>query len=119
MDLNGKVAIVTGGASGLGEATVEAYVAKGAKVAIFDLNEERANAVIERLGADKVAFWSVNVADEENVQAAVNGVLEKFGAVHVCNNFAGIGSACKTLSKKEGEHEAERLFLVYQLCDEL
>ena len=100
MDLNGKVAIVTGGASGLGEATVEAYVAKGAKVAIFDLNEDRANAVIERLGADNVAFWSVNVADEEVVKAAVEGVLEKFGAVHVCNNFAGIGSACKTLSKK-------------------
>jgi NAD(P)-dependent dehydrogenase (short-subunit alcohol dehydrogenase family) len=100
MDLNGKVAIVTGGASGLGEATVEAYVAKGAKVAIFDLNEDRANAVIERLGADKVAFWSVNVADEDVVKAAVAGVLEKFGAVHICNNFAGIGSACKTLSKK-------------------
>ena len=47
MDLVGKVAIVTGGASGLGEATVDAYVAKGAKVAIFDMNEARANAVIE------------------------------------------------------------------------
>ena len=56
MDLNGKIAIVTGGASGLGEATVEAYVAKGAKVAIFDLNEDRANTVIERLGAENVGL---------------------------------------------------------------
>ena len=99
MNLEGKVAIVTGGASGLGEATVEAYVAKGVKVAIFDMNESRANAVIERLGADNVAFWNVNVADEDSVKNAVAGVLERFGALHICNNFAGIGSASKTYGK--------------------
>lgn len=99
MDINGKVAIVTGGASGLGQATVEAYVEKGCKVAIFDLNAERAQAVIDNLGADNVAFWSVNVADEDSVRQAVAEVVEKFGALHICNNFAGIGSACKTLSK--------------------
>ena len=93
MDLAGKVAIVTGGASGLGQATVEAYVAKGVKVAIFDLNAERAQ------GADNVAFWSVNVADEDAVKSAVAAVVEKFGAIHVLNNYAGIGSACKTVSK--------------------
>tara|TARA_R110002110_G_scaffold406421_1_gene626422 strand:- start:242474 stop:243247 length:774 start_codon:yes stop_codon:yes gene_type:complete len=100
MDLTGKVALVTGGASGLGRATVEAYVAKGAKVAIFDMNEDNANEVIAQLGADNVAFWSVNVADESSVETAVAGVVEKFGALHICNNYAGIGSACKTLSKK-------------------
>ncbi len=100
MDINGKVAIVTGGASGLGEATVRAYVAKGAKVAIFDMNEERANAVISDLGADNVAFFNVNVADEESVQNAVNEVVAKFGALHICNNYAGIGNAMKTYSKK-------------------
>ncbi len=99
MDLQGKVAIVTGGASGLGRATVEAYVAKGVKVAIFDLNEKLANELIEELGADNAAFWSVNVADQDAVKAAVEGVVEKFGALHICNNFAGIGSASKTLSK--------------------
>jgi NAD(P)-dependent dehydrogenase (short-subunit alcohol dehydrogenase family) len=99
MDLAGKVAIVTGGASGLGRATVEAYVAKGMRVAIFDLNEAGAQEVIAALGEDKVAFWSVNVADEASVRAAVAGVVEKFGALHVCNNFAGIASACKTLGK--------------------
>lgn len=100
MDLNGKVAIVTGGASGLGRGTVEAYVAKGVKVAIFDMNEANANEVIGQLGADNVAFWNVNVSDEESVKNAVAGVVEKFGAVHICNNYAGVGSACKTLSKK-------------------
>ncbi len=100
MNLEGKVAIVTGGASGLGRATVEAYVAKGAKVAIFDLNEDNAKEVIKQLGEDKVAFWSVNVADEEVVKQAVAEVVEKFGALHICNNYAGIGNAQKTLSKK-------------------
>ena len=100
MDLSGKVAVVTGGASGLGEATVDAYVAKGCKVAIFDMNAERAAAVIERAGADKVAFFNVNVADEDSVKAAIAAVVEQFGALHVCNNFAGIGNANKTFGKK-------------------
>ena len=50
MDISGKVAIVTGGASGLGQATVELYAEKGASVAIFDLNEEAGKAIAERLG---------------------------------------------------------------------
>ena len=100
MELDGKVAIVTGGASGLGEATVDAYVAKGMKVAIFDMNAERAAAVIERHGADKIVFHSVNVSDEESVKAAVAAVVETFGALHVCNNYAGIGNANKTYGKR-------------------
>ena len=60
MDINGKVAIVTGGASGLGEATVRAYVAKGGKVAIFDMNADRGAAIVAELGADNVSFHNVN-----------------------------------------------------------
>ncbi len=99
MDLNGKVAIVTGGASGLGRATVEAYVAKGAKVAIFDMNEARASEVIAAQGAEKVAFWNVNVADEDSVKVAIAAVVETFGSLHICNNYAGIASAQKTYGK--------------------
>ncbi|NKI17015.1 SDR family NAD(P)-dependent oxidoreductase [Spongiibacter sp. KMU-166] len=99
MDINGKVAIVTGGASGLGEATVRAYVAKGGKVAIFDMNAERGAALVEELGADKVSFHNVNVADEASVKEAIDAVVANFGGLHICNNYAGIGNAIKTLGK--------------------
>lgn len=102
MDIAGKTAIVTGGASGLGLATVERYVADGANVAIFDLNEAAGLAVAERLG-DRVAYYNVNVSDEQSVQTAIDAVVEKFGALHIVNNYAGIGSATKTFGKK-GPH---------------
>lgn len=102
MDIAGKTAVVTGGASGLGLGTVELYAAKGANVAIFDLNETAGKAIAERLG-DKVAYFNVDVANEESVQTAINAVVEKFGALHIVNNFAGIGPACKTYGAK-GPH---------------
>jgi len=103
MDISGKVAIVTGGASGLGEATVRAYVEKGANVAIFDMNAERGELLAKELGDEQVAFYNVNVADEASVANAINGVMEAWGALHICNNYAGIGSASKTLGR-EGPH---------------
>lgn len=102
MDIAGKTAIVTGGASGLGLATVERYAADGANVAIFDLNAELGEAVATRLG-DKVMYCNVDVADEASVQAAIDAVVEKFGALHIVNNYAGIGPACKTYGKS-GPH---------------
>jgi NAD(P)-dependent dehydrogenase (short-subunit alcohol dehydrogenase family) len=100
MDINGKVAIVTGGASGLGEATVRRYVAHGAKVAIFDMNETRGSALVAELG-ENVIYQNVNVVDEEQVIAAIAATVAAFGAVHICNNFAGIGDAAKTVSRGE------------------
>jgi NAD(P)-dependent dehydrogenase (short-subunit alcohol dehydrogenase family) len=105
MDLSNKVAVVTGGASGLGLATVEAFLAKGARVAIFDLNAEQGQATADRLGAN-VLFCQVNVADEASVQAGLGRVQEKFGAVHVAVNCAGIGSAMRTVGKN-GPHSLE------------
>ncbi len=103
MDIAGKTAIVTGGASGLGEGTVRAYLDKGAKVAIFDLNTERGAALIEELGAERLAFFEGDVTDEDAVQSALNAVVDRFGALHICNNFAGIGLAIKTFGK-HGPH---------------
>lgn len=105
MDLNNKVAVVTGGASGLGLATVEAYLAKGAKVAIFDLNVEVGQKVADELGAN-VVFCQVNVADEASVQAGLDKTVAAFGAVHVAVNCAGIGSAQRTVGKN-GPHSIE------------
>lgn len=102
MDILGKVAIVTGGASGLGKATVERYIADGAKVAIFDLNEEEGRSLAKTLG-DNACFFKVNVSEEDSVQSGLDAVVEHFGAVHVINNYAGIGPTCKTYGKK-GPH---------------
>lgn len=98
MQLQDKIAIVTGGASGLGLATVKTYLARGAKVAIFDLNADVGQAVATELGANAL-FCKVNVSDEVSVQAALAEVVAKWGGVHVAVNCAGIGSAVRTVGK--------------------
>lgn len=103
MQLTSKTAIVTGGASGLGRATTETLLAKGANVVIFDLNEAQGNAVAAELGAN-CAFAKVDVSDEASVKAGIELAIEKFGAVHVAVNCAGIGSASKTYSSR-GPHD--------------
>lgn len=105
MDLNDKVAIVTGGASGLGRATAEVFLSKGAKVVIFDLNDDAGNAAVAELGAN-CSFEKVNVADEASVQGAIQNVLSAHGALHVAVNCAGIGSAMKTYGSK-GPHSLD------------
>lgn len=102
MQLQDKIAIVTGGASGLGLATVKAFHARGAKVAIFDLNADAAAAVVAELG-DRVRFSKVNVSDEASVQAAIDETVSAWGGVHVAVNCAGIGSAMRTVGKN-GPH---------------
>ncbi len=105
MELANKVAVVTGGASGLGRATTEELLARGVSVAIFDLNEEQGTAAAAELG-EKCHFVKVNVADEVSVKAGIADVVATFGAIHVCVNCAGIGPASKTMSKK-GPHSLE------------
>ncbi len=105
MDMQNKVAVVTGGASGLGLATVEAYLARGAKVALFDLNVEQGQKVAAELG-ENALFCPVNVSDEASVQAGLAATVAKFGAVHIAVNCAGIGSAQRTVGKN-GPHSLE------------
>ena len=113
MQLDNKVAIVTGGASGLGLATVEAFVAKGAKVVIFDLNQQQGDEIVARLG-DNVRSLNVDVTNEEQVQAAIAQVVAMFGALHICVNCAGIGSATRTVGKK-GAHPLNTFAKVIQI----
>lgn len=98
MKIENKVAVITGGASGLGLASVEKFVALGAKVAIFDFNDAAGAEAVARFG-DKVIFVKVNVADEESVQSAIAKTVAHFGAIHICLNYAGIGNAGKTFGK--------------------
>jgi len=92
-DLSGKVAIVTGGASGIGRAMAELFVAEGAKVLIVDINAALGAEVAAKLGAD-AAFHKADVSKREEIQAAVDAAVSRFGGLHVmCNNagFPGRG----------------------------
>ena len=101
MKMKDRVAIVTGGASGLGEATVERVVRDGGRAAIFDLDETRGAAVAARLGAGAV-YAKVDVADEASVQAGIARAREAFGAVHVLVNCAGIPGRVGRVVGKQG-----------------
>lgn len=105
MKIEGSVAIVTGGASGLGEATVRALVAAGAKAVIIDMNEERGAAVADELG-DGVVFVKADVSDAEQVQAAVDAG-KALGPVRIAVNCAGVGWAARTLKRDGTPHDLE------------
>ena len=75
MEIKDKVAVITGGASGLGRATVKRFVANGAKAAIFDMNEEKGQQLVDELG-DSVIFCNVNVTSEESVKAGIDAAME-------------------------------------------
>jgi NAD(P)-dependent dehydrogenase (short-subunit alcohol dehydrogenase family) len=91
-ELSGKVAIVTGGASGIGRAIAELFVAQGAKVVIADVADEEGQALAAGLG-DSVAFRRTDVADADEVQALVDSTVDRFGGLHVMVNNAGISSS--------------------------
>ena len=98
MDIAGKVAVITGGASGLGAATTHRLAGLGAKIAIFDLNEDLGNAMAAELG-DNVIYQNVNVADEASVQDGIAATLEAFGDLHIACNYAGIGTPGRTIGR--------------------
>lgn len=101
MELKGIGAIVTGGASGLGGATAKMLADAGAKVAIFDLNEDVGNAHAAAIGA---SFVKVNVADEASVDEALAAAEAKNGVARVLVNCAGIAPAVKTVGKENKPH---------------
>ena len=98
MELNDKVAVITGGASGLGRATAETIISAGGKAALLDLNEDLAKQTAAELG-DNARAYSVNVTDAESAEAAVAAVMADFGAIHINVNCAGIGAAARTVGR--------------------
>ena len=99
MELNGRAALVSGGASGLGGATARELVARGGRVAVLDRDGEKAQALAEELG-DGAAAFEADVTDEAQVQAAVDGAVEAFGELRLVVGCAGIGWAEKTVGKQ-------------------
>jgi NAD(P)-dependent dehydrogenase (short-subunit alcohol dehydrogenase family) len=88
-ELDGKVAVVTGGASGLGRATVERFLAEGARVLIADVEDQRGQALAATLGPNAF-FRRTDVSDPNQVGALVAAAVEKFGGLHVMVNNAGV-----------------------------
>jgi 3-hydroxyacyl-CoA dehydrogenase / 3-hydroxy-2-methylbutyryl-CoA dehydrogenase len=100
MRIQDSIALVTGGASGLGEATVRNIVKNGGKAAILDLSEEKGKNLAAELG-ENALFFKTNVTSEEDVQNAIEGAIAQFGSINTVVNCAGIGVAEKTVSRNK------------------
>jgi len=102
MELKGKVAIITGGANGIGRETTLTFLKEGASVMIWDINKEKADETISLAGdlGKKVEFQEVDIRDYESVSDATEKTMEKFGKIDILINNAGI-TADSTLKKME------------------
>ncbi len=98
MELQGLGAVITGGASGLGEATARMLIAKGAKVTLFDLAQERGTEVAASLG-DTARFARVDVTSEAEVKEAMEAHVAWAGGVHLVVNCAGVATPSKVLDR--------------------
>lgn len=90
--LEGKVAVITGGASGIGKASVKLFVEEGARVVFGDIQDGRGNALAEELGSNAI-FVHTNVRNETDIKALVDLAVDKFGSLDIMFNNAGFGGA--------------------------
>ncbi|MGZ3420839.1 MAG: SDR family NAD(P)-dependent oxidoreductase [Polyangiales bacterium] len=105
MDLQGAVAFVSGGGSGLGAATARRLAKAGARVGVFDRSKEGAEAMAKELGDAGLALVG-DVSNEADVKGSIEKTIAKFGPLAVAVNCAGVGTVGKVLGK-EGPHTAE------------
>ncbi|OHR70864.1 3-hydroxy-2-methylbutyryl-CoA dehydrogenase [Bacillus sp. HMSC76G11] len=99
MEIKNSVVVVTGGASGLGEATVKNIVKQGGKAVILDLNDVLGTQLAESFGGNAL-YVKTSVTEEADVQSALNQAVEQYGKIDAVVNCAGIGVAQKTVGKK-------------------
>lgn len=95
--LENKVAIVTGGVSGIGRAIVELFVQEGAKVIVADLNDTLGRELMNNFGEGNVVFVKADASSAEDNKKIVDAAIENFGALHIAVNNAGIGGASATV----------------------
>ena len=99
--LRGSAFVVTGGASGLGRAAAEHLAKQGAKVALWDMNEDNGAEAVEAIGKDRAMFAKVDVTSEESVTSALEATIERFGCIRGVVNSAGVAAAMLTVGKKD------------------
>ncbi|HYO60635.1 MAG TPA: 3-hydroxyacyl-CoA dehydrogenase [Actinomycetota bacterium] len=114
MNVSGKVALVTGGASGLGGATAAALHDAGASVVILDLPSSEGEVRAKELG-DRARFAPADVTDETEVQAAVDVAANDFGGLHVLVNCAGVGWPGRVLTREGKATDIERFEAVIRI----
>ena len=102
MRLKDRIALITGGAAGIGKATAQRFIEEGAKVILCDVNAEAGAVTVQELGP-KAEFYQVNVMDRQAVQKWVDAVVAKYGRVDVLVNNAGILRDSQLVKVKEGE----------------
>ncbi|CAI9112306.1 OLC1v1012743C1 [Oldenlandia corymbosa var. corymbosa] len=111
--LNGKVAIITGGASGIGEATARKFAKHGAlAVMIADVQEEKGRQVAESIGSDRCTFVKCDVTDEEQVESLVKSTVERHGQLDIMFSNAGMASKCPQDTLSFDLDAYEKLFSV-------
>ena len=103
MDIKNNVALVTGGASGLGRGAVEFLIKNGAKVAILDINDDKADALTKDLNTNNVTYINTNVMEEESVKSSLESIKDEFGKLNFVVNCAGTGYGARILGK-QGPH---------------
>ncbi len=113
MEIKNSVAVITGGASGLGEATAKRILSQGGKVVVLDLSEENGNRLVEEFGPE-LLFMKTDVTDETSVKHALDKAVEHFGKIDILVNCAGIAIGEKTYGKK-GPHKLETFSKVIQV----
>lgn len=96
--LEGKVALITGGASGIGEGTARRFIAEGARIVIADVQEDATRLLVKDLG-ERSRFVRTDVAEESDVAAAVHHAVDEFGRLDVMFNNAGIAGAVGSIAK--------------------
>lgn len=112
--LDGKVAVITGAASGIGRGTVEVFVNQGAKVVAADIQDDRGERLVEDLGADNVAYIHTDVASESDVKRCLDFAINKFGRLDCLFNNAGFGGVMGPIEETdvEGYHDTMNVLVL-------